>query len=422
MANPGRSPRYWLWDWLDENNLRSVEATKRDSLRDLQRRAAEWEPNLSQPLAGASVIAGAGADLHTGLQCPNPACQKNSVDVLFRRVWHYFDQIVIGDNLTHDIAHHWGPATEAELRERLLTRIDVLIHIRRIGAEHLVEFREKGVETENWRHELRKAKAGSLVRASDAVLNSLRRRASVEIKVSGGTAWVQLKDEELPWETSTVFRYRQGGRLTISDLKMDALDRAWRENMLFLAADVAKTRELSSALGCVHPWHQSVLAQAGHAASGSIAFELRFPILDGVPIRTLLKLRRDNGDLFLRFQKRLRDAVAARAGPGRAKDLADEIGRDIIDPELRKIRTALRASEKVLARKSAVGITLGSLVTTCGIIAGASPQASFIGGAAAVAAATQNAAGKYLEERRDIALSDFYFIWQAARHAPGQDQ
>ena len=106
------------------------------------------------------MVAGAGADLYDGLQCPNPVCQKHSIDKLFRQVWHYFDQIVIGDNLTHDIAHHWEPKSEAELRERLLTRIDVLLYLRLIGAEELVQFREKAIETSDWRRELRRKVCG----------------------------------------------------------------------------------------------------------------------------------------------------------------------------------------------------------------------------------------------------------------------
>ncbi len=141
--------------------------------------------------------------------------------------------------------------------------------------------------------------------------------------------------------------------------------------------------------------------------------------------RTLLKMRGAEADLFSGFQTRLRAAIAEKSTNAKAKhapQIADEIRRDMIEPELRKIRERMRASQRVLARKSAVGLTLvGSLVTTGGIIAGASPQTSVLGGVAAAVAATQAAASKHLEEKRDVALEDLYFIWTAAGHAPGQD-
>jgi xanthine dehydrogenase iron-sulfur cluster and FAD-binding subunit A len=68
-----------------------------------------------------------------------------------------------------------------------------------------------------------------------------------------------------------------------------------------------------------------------------------------------------------------------------------------------------------------MGIALGSLVTTCGVIAGAPAVTSLVGGVAAAVAATQNAVSKHLEEKRDVTLEDFYFIWKAANHAPGED-
>ena len=48
-------------------------------------------------------------------------------------------------------------------------------------------------------------------------------------------------------------------------------------------------------------------------------------------------------------------------------------------------------------------------------------ETSLLGGAVAVASATQNAAGKHLEEQHDVALQDSYFIWKAAGHAPSED-
>src|SRR4051794_17279315 len=141
--------RYWLWDWIDRNNIENADDAARAIARrkvenDLRDRAVRSEPQLEENLKGISLLAGTGADLCTGgYQCLNPACQKHPIEKLFRRVWHYFDNIIVVDDLTHNIAHHWSEMKEVEGVTRFLTRIDVLLYVRKIGAENLVQFREK---------------------------------------------------------------------------------------------------------------------------------------------------------------------------------------------------------------------------------------------------------------------------------------
>ena len=58
------------------------------------------------------------------------------------------------------------------------------------------------------------------------------------------------------------FDAKLASRVSINQLKRIAVDDAWDGNMLSLAADVIRSRELRSALGCVHPPHQRVLTRA----------------------------------------------------------------------------------------------------------------------------------------------------------------
>ena len=84
-------------------------------------------------------------------------------------------------------------------------------------------------------------------------------------------------------------------------------------------------------------------------------------------------MRHDEAELFSRLRTRLRAAITEQSSNLGSKDpsqLAGEIQRDMVEPELRKIKARLRASEKVLTRKSVVGLALESLVTTCGMHAG----------------------------------------------------
>jgi hypothetical protein len=62
-----------------------------------------------------------------------------------------------------------------------------------------------------------------------------------------------------------------------------------------------------------------------------------------------------------------------------------------------------------------VPLFLGTLATTCGILAGRPPTISLsaLGGAVA---ATGSAAHTHLEEKQQIALDDMFFLWKAIEH------
>jgi len=95
-----------------------------------------------------------------------------------------------------------------------------------------------------------------------------------------------------------------------------------------------------------------------------------------------------------------------------------EVQCDVIEPELRRIGDCLAASERLLAKKSMVGLALGTLVTTCGILAGAGAAVAVAAGIAAVARDVYGAASKHLGEKRDLSLEDMFFLWKTIGHAP----
>ena len=74
------------------------------------------------------------------------------------------------------------------------------------------------------------------------------------------------------------------------------------------------------------------------------------------------------------------------------------------------------AAARAFARKATYGVTVGALVTGCGLISGIAALAA--GGALATGASVVAAQAKYADDRRDIELSDMYFLVRAAIHAP----
>jgi hypothetical protein len=149
-----------------------------------------------------------------------------------------------------------------------------------------------------------------------------------------------------------------------------------------------------------------------------VAFHLSLPILEGIEPELLLRIRHDEHDHFEAFRTKLRLAIKERLERTDEPDAADvalEIRRDVIDPALNDIERRLKAARKLMQRKARLNLGLGSLVTSCGVLT-ANPIITGAGVAAMIGTSV-TAGNKYLEEKRDIALSDMYFLWHTKRHA-----
>ena len=139
------------------------------------------------------------------------------------------------------------------------------------------------------------------------------------------------------------------------------------------------------------------------------AMELYLPVLEGLPVRDIIRLRKDEYEHFMKFQLALRAAIKAQLreignDPERA---AAEVQREIIDPAISDIHLRLSA-EKVLWQRSKLKHRRCSAVTVIGAIE-AIPL--IIGTGLAAAATTVAAFHTYFDRKKDIELSDMYFLW-----------
>ncbi len=149
-----------------------------------------------------------------------------------------------------------------------------------------------------------------------------------------------------------------------------------------------------------------------------VAFQLKLPILEDVSPEVLLKVRSDEKPHFEKFRQSLRLAIKQRldnVSSDKATEIADEIRKDIIDPALNDIELRLKSAKEVVTKKAGLSLTLGALTTTFGLLT-ANPFLVAAGATPAVGY-TIAAGQKFIEEKRDIALSDMYFLWQAQEHS-----
>lgn len=187
-----------------------------------------------------------------------------------------------------------------------------------------------------------------------------------------------------------------------------------RDYVFALIGDIDLSRNWRAPLGSSMRFHERLLGDRRHdLTEPDIALHLDLPILKGVDLETLIKVREAEGASFEAFRNSLRLAIRERLRTASSIDagaIALEIESDVIAPALADIERKLVAARKVLVKKAVTGVGIGAATTTCGLLTG-NPLLVTTGVGAAMTSLA--AANKYFEEQRDIALSDMYFVWRA---------
>jgi hypothetical protein len=416
--------QFWLFRWLEESEVRNLADARRllnngrglDRLREY----AQQHPSEAPDLSAFSIVAGRGADLSGILDCNAPKCRIRQVDTLLKHSWHYFDQAVVEDAVSHEVTHHWDAPVSAR-RTWILGHVRVLLHLRDIGAVDLVRFYEKPPPCEvHWEGHAAEAGLEEAVERANEFVTELVRDARIRLSPSnsGGIdfALVHPCFEHTVWGQLPV-----ASTTDVAELKRFAAHAVYRRYLANLTSDVRAARELSLPVGSAVWFHGRILRGLESGSSpDEVAFHLELPVLRDVALPQLLQIRRDESDAFLRFRLALRKAASERAWTSASRDaasIAKEIQHDLIEPELQLIQSRLKTAERMLAKKSGVALTLGVLATTCGLLAGVSPELATMAGMAALSAVVGSAAAKDIEERREASLSDMYFLWKAVEHA-----
>jgi hypothetical protein len=429
---------YWLYTWLDSHGIRNAQQAglalrRRKVVDDLREQAFAATREQGQEISkdSYSLMAARGLDLSGELCCPSPSCRRVQVDQLFSHAWHYFDRIVIADSVADEVLSNWA-YVNGERFEWLIGHIDIALYLRQLGAENLITFRRKGF-------------AGAVpeytehTAAADPLLLSARTSGVQELtellSLEGEFTRVFDPDQLSSFPPDdAVFRFDHAdekrrtfasyaledvARASTEALKRGVTSRIALEYFAHLVADLKASVSLGMPIGATLPLYHRMLGRSPTPSPADVAFALELPVLTGVSIEALLRIRADEQDSFYQFRDSLHLAIKERLRtlPSHtAGQIADEIRMDVIDPELRNIRSKLSSANRILARKTTLGIGLGTLSTICGLIAGAAPAAATAAGVAALSAAAMTGGFKQIEQNEDVRLSDMYFLWKAMTH------
>jgi hypothetical protein len=418
----------WLLQWLDSYLIKSPAQAKRvlqqDGALETLREAAAEAPHTLPSIDNAdrySIVAGANLDLSGRGSCIHPECLKKEVDRLLSTMWYYFDRIVVVGPPASSILRDSKRDPRSTL-DTVLGYIEVLLYLRNIGAEPLLVFVDKpdAFCEEHFAEHFAPLVANLGFKSTkryktyiNQLISRFEAEASIEVHTDKGYHMIVVDYPEYLDQPSG-WLIRDGGNSAIKLDKREAAARFVHNQLTLVVADLATTVAMELPLGTAWKFHDRILRSTPRDIEvADVALELELPVLHGVDLETLLKIRTDERDSFLAFRNSLKSAIRERldaSGTTDAKTVAQEIQADLIEPSLNEIDRKLKAARNVLAKKAVVGLGVGTLTTTCGLLT-TNPLMVTTGIAAAMSSvpATQ----KYIEERRDIGLSDMYFLWRA---------
>lgn len=422
------SQQFWLYRWIDENGINSPKAAARAlkgegalaTLHDLAAAVPYTTEGLPEG-ADNSIVAGRAIDLSGALDCSAWGCLSKQVDNLFRRVWHYFDEIVVEGlspyNAVKIIQSGWEGATEL-----IETHARLLLHIREIGAEDLLIFRQKPPACAlHYKQHLKETNLGGLLDNAFWLIDQLAQQGRLLELRPHDDHWHYTFDhpmlEHRQWGS---FRSEEGSSDPATDPDRAVAEAIFKQYSAHLVSDVRTAKYVSSPLAASVSLHGEVLAQPkADVTEAEVALNLSLPVLEGVPAAELVKVRKDEAMSFERFRHSLRVAIRERLSNVQASssaEMASSVVDDVINPALNDIQQRLGAAQDLLTRKSMVSLAVGSISTTIGLIAGIP---LLLPAGAAWALLPGHHYMKYLEEKREIQLSDMYFLWrqeQAVSH------
>jgi hypothetical protein len=252
----------------------------------------------------------------------------------------------------------------------------------------------------------------------DDLIDRFDREADMQVAHMGQVSWCTVYHPKF-FEEPYILMGESLSRSEMPEITRRYLaEKVVRDHVEALLSDLGQTRNAKAPLGTTLRFYKQILhKETGLADEALVAFQMDLPILQGVDPEILLKIRHDERDHFDAFRNSLRTAINERLRESAATDpkgIAQEIRSDVIDPALNDIERRLNAARSALLRKGAVSVGVGALATTCGLLT-ANPI--LIGSGFATAMTTVAHVNKYIEEDRDVSLSDMYFLWRAQKHA-----
>jgi hypothetical protein len=434
---------YWLAQWLDENEIHSeweidhalssksgveglTESVFRASQEIEEGRARYPSPNIF----GDSIVAGSKIDLSGKVSCPSYGCMKEVIDTSFKRLWHYFDQIVVEGLAPHQLVYEIrNAATEdfPNIINRMREQARLLLYFREIGAERSVIFAPKTGALGDWRQNARDL--GLAI-----IDESLDDRTILKVVESSTFNITEVGSDSPEWDIVVRGKYFTGPEYNNFHVRKAKTSgdppptpeqvTRWiiRRRAMEMTQDVSLAQHLS--LPLVEPVNLPWISQPypdgnKRRAEGDAVIRIALPVFNSLTTKDFLKLREDERPSFEIFRTELRKAVEGEIAQNSSNPpavIAQSIQNEYLRPGLACIEQQVRSRRSALIKKTAVNLTIGTTAAAIGAITG---MPLLVEGFAALGSAIPLAPiiHKYIDDGEPIKLDKFYFLWQAEKQA-----
>lgn len=423
---------YWFAQWMHEYSVSDLETLRKALSNKVAFNALlEWTPSFKYqirkvPPAHAELTGGKGVDLTGDLGCTHYSCIAEEVDRLFRHTWHYFDRITLPDQAINAISDFKKHNDKTRLSKRLCAAVHAVTLIEQVDALGLVHFEIRAPSCRM--HFKDHAKEADILQAFQN-LNPLVEEILKESKISFSKGQDHGKEHlHFKLDHPKFLHSEWGSFCPDKEIPPDknrrraAVQQVIEKYLAAVSADALASRRTKTPLGSTVPFYRDLLNTNSTADIGAVAFDLELPVASNMTIDRLIALRKNERDAFDRFQGALRKAIFERinAGASKASEIGKEIRQDLIDPEIRRIRELLVQSRKLSLRGASSGIVLGATATTVGLMSPLSASSIgtglAVGGAMTALGSVKKALDDHWATKKEVALSDMYFLWEAHRH------
>jgi hypothetical protein len=418
--------RYWVFDWIDEQGIRTHEDARRaihtiSGLKAFLRHAhMEREVEFPRNEALHQLLAGPSMDLSGNLECGNPVCMTANVERLLRKSILYFDRVVVTGLEPFRLSPYIERKTSRPLEKEALRHIDVALHVREMGAEDVLVFSRKvSLCTEHLNQH-----------AIDAGMSPVDEQVAqlTEHFAQGGRfTRFQWKNgrlhlrymhpdlgDDIGW--GGVRKTLPGESPTRATEAKEVAGQIARTRVGELVRSAASAKISESALGMTSdlPIDFHIPKQPAVSVE-QVALSLPLPINDAIPIRDLIALRQEEPAAFQAFQLALRKAIKEHLRSQESDNAlgeAEEIMGDIVEPALIAIDRRVTSASELAYRNTMASAGVGLTLLTVGLIA-AAPVA--VPGLVIAASGLALSMREYYKAQAEIKLEDMYFLWRASQ-------
>lgn len=403
--------KHWLLEWIDANGITTVAQAHslfhdKTGAESLGRLSSEWDANKdlnsNEPLPSGirAVVAGHPMDLSGSFACNHAECQLRLVETLLWKVWHYFDIIVVSGLSTWSATSFGGGPFNEQL---VMEHVRLLLELRKAGLEPYLDFRDRP----SYRAlEAAAAEYWIMNERDEVAIRELADVSSIKIVESHGEAAVAF---ESPLSPNPLLHRLEPGE------QPDLIEVARLFYQLY-ASSTKRDLSLARALGT--PLAGGLLRQEsgtspGHALDEAVALNVKIPVLEGIPVAELVRLRQDLRPHFEVFRTALLAACreqASRLGSDDPRVVADAVRAEYLETSLSALEIKMRSAREKLLRKSTQSIVVGSALVSIGLIA-AMPLviASGVTAASSVLFHTK----EYADDTTELKSSELYYLWAA---------